>query len=510
MKSFKAPRLFAILLVFSIASASGAVAEDAEYELNGKLLPPKKGQFQITFNQEPDGYFGERYSYRVRPSEVVDPTRSLPHYQAILPACLKPSDQTCIESVESRKVGENDWIRGTLSANQLDSRKLQIPADRVPREFEYGTWPADELSQLAAGGVASSWELPTTPHEFGVHYLAVVQFKSSTLNERSAFNPELGFSELNGMIRPWYWKCAEMGFNCDSVGVELGKSPFEFPTDSEYRITVRTNFISSRIGTWVVGRLEKPTVDFNSEKLIISGRPVVYPLGFSLLNTKEECSAKIETVMNKYFPKVQGFCSISSWFSTNSNDEVALPLFDAVANDVIQNAATSRWTFSNAKTSNKAEICPDPKSFSFATSNAMLYSVNPPVWDKENSTLSYRIASTHLDRNGNVNKGSYSLAISKKKADCLWKFDTAKASATISITNSEGTQNIAVSSLRTSKDWIYFDASGFTFSAPEIKVKLINNAGKTATKSITCIKGSKSKKVSGVSPKCPAGFKLKK
>lgn len=509
MKSLKTPKLFAILLVFSIAGASGAVAEDAEYELNGKLLPPKKGQFQITFNQEPDGFFGERYSYRVRPSSEVDPTRPLPHYQAILPACRTASDLTCIESVESRKIGDSVWRQGTLSTNQLNVDKLQIPT-YFPKFNEYRTWPADELSQLAAGGVASSWELPTTPHEFGVHYLAIVQFKSSSLNERNAFNPELGFSELNGMIRPWYWKCAEMGFNCDSVGVEIGKSPFEFPTDSEYRITIRTNFLSSRIGTWVVGRLEKPTVDFNSEKLIISGRPVVYPLGFSLLNTKEECSAKIETVMNKYFPKVQGFCSISSGFSTNSNDEVALPLFDAVANDVIQNAATSRWTFSNAKTSNKAEICPDPKSFSFATSNAMLYSVNPPVWDKQTSTLSYRIASTHLDRNGNVNKGSYSLAISKKKADCLWKFDTAKASATISITNSEGTQNIAVSSLRTSKDWIYFDASGFTFSAPEIKVKLINNSAKAATKSITCIKGSKSKKVSGVSPKCPTGFKLKK
>jgi hypothetical protein len=276
-------------------------------------------------------------------------------------------------------------------------------------------------------------------------------------------------------------------------------------------MTIRTNFLSSRIGTWVVGRLEKPTVDFNSEKLTISGSPVIYPMGFSMLETQEECVTKISSVMSKFFPKAPEICtSGSSMFFTNSNDEVALALFDATEESVIQNGELGRWTFSNAKNSNKLDSCADPKSFSFATSNAMLYSVNPPVWDKQTSTLSYRIASTHLDRNGNVNKGSYSLAISKKKADCLWKFDTAKASATISITNSEGTQNIAVSSLRTSKDWIYFDASGFTFSAPEIKVKLINNAAKAATKSITCIKGSKSKKVSGVSPKCPTGFKLKK
>ncbi len=511
MKSFKAPRLFAILLVFSIAGASGAVAEDSKHELNGKLLPPKKGQFQITFNQSADGFFGERYSYRVRPSEDVDPTRSLPHYQAILPACLKPSDQTCIESVESRKVGEGTWTKGTLSTNQLDVNKLQIPTNRVPREFEYGTWPADKLSQMAAGGVASSWDFPANPHEHGVSYLAIVQFKSSLINERIAFNPELGFSELNGMIRPWSWKCAEMGFNCDSLGVELGASIFSFPQDSEFRMTIRTNFLSSRIGTWVVGRLEKPTVDFNSEKLTISGSPVIYPMGFSMLETQEECVTKISSVMSKFFPKAPEICtSGSSMFFTNSNDEVALALFDATEESVIQNGELGRWTFSNAKNSNKLDSCADPKSFSFATSNAMLYSVNPPVWDKQTSTLSYRIASTHLDRNGNVNKGSYSLAISKKKADCLWKFDTAKASATISITNSEGTQNIAVSSLRTSKDWIYFDASGFTFSAPEIKVKLINNATKAATKSITCIKGSKSKKVSGVSPKCPAGYKLKK
>jgi hypothetical protein len=508
VKRFKAPKLFAILLVFSIAGASGAVAEDSKYELNGKLLPPKKGQFQITFNQGADGNFGARYSYRVNPSTEVDPTRPLPHYSAILPACLTATDVTCIESVESKKIGEDSWIKGILSKNQLDVKKLKIPTN-TPTFYEYGTWSADKLSNLAAAGVASSWDFPTNPHRDGFSYLAIVQFQTSLINERSAFNSELGFSELNGMIQPWSWTCVEYG-TCDWLGSQIGGSSFVLPEDIEFRMTIRTNFLSSRIGTWVVGRLEKPTVDFNSEKLTISGRPVVYPMGFSMLDSQEECLSKIETVMKKYFPRAPGFCSTTSGFMTNSNDEVALALFDALDGSVIQNSELGRWTFSNAKNSNKLDSCTDPKSFSFATSNAMLYSVNPPVWDKQSGTLSYRIASTHLDRNGNVNKGSYSLAISKKKADCLWNFDTAKASATISITNSEGTQNIAVSSLRNSKDWIYFDASGFTFSAPEIKVKLIDNSAKPSTKLITCIKGNKSKKVSGVSPKCPVGFKLKK
>ena len=509
MKSFKAFKHITVLLIFSIANTSGAVAEDSKYELNGKLLPPKKGQFQITFNQSADGNIGSRYSYRVNPSTEVDPTRPLPHYSAILPACLTESDVTCIESVESKKIGENSWLKGTLSTDQLDVKKLKIPT-YVPSYFEYGTWRADKLSNLAAGGVASSWDFPNTPHRDGISYLAIVQFRSSLINDQSAFNPELGFSEINGMIQPWSWTCEDYG-TCDWLGSQIGGSSFVLPEDVEFKITIRTNFLSSRIGTWVVGRLEKPTVEFNSEKLTISGRPVTYPMGFSMLESQEECLAKISSVMSKFFPRAPGTCtSGSSGFSTNSNDEVALALFDALEGSVIQNGELARWTFSNAKNSNKLDSCADPNSFSFATSNAMLYSVNPPVWDKQSSTLSYRIASTHLDKKGNVNKGSYSLAISKKKADCLWNFDTAKASATISITNSEGTQNIAVSSLRTSKDWIYFDASGFTFSAPEIKVKLINNAAKAAIKSITCTKGNKSKKVSAASPKCPTGYKLKK
>jgi hypothetical protein len=261
----------------------------------------------------------------------------------------------------------------------------------------------------------------------------------------------------------------------------------------------------------MVGRLEKPTVKFDSEKLIIAGRPVVYPMGYTTLNSREECASRIDLVMNKYYPRAPGLCNPpSSGFSTNSNDDVALALFDALGGDVIQNGQQEQWTFSNARAANSINICSDPKNFSLATSNAMLYSVNPPIWDKKSNSLSYRIASTHLDSSGNLNRGNYSLAISKKMADCLWNFDTAKASVEISITNSEGTKNIAVSALRTSSDWIYFDASGFTFSAPEIKVKLINNSVNTGLKSITCIKGKTSKKISASNPKCPAGFKLKK
>jgi hypothetical protein len=74
--------------------------------------------------------------------------------------------------------------------------------------------------------------------------------------------------------------------------------------------------------------------------------------------------------------------------------------------------------------------------------------------------------------------------------------------------------------------WIRFGAYGFTFSSPTLKIKLFEVGAtdsskstvqeevvilpkKVVAKSISCIKGKISKKVSGVNPKCPSGFKKK-
>jgi hypothetical protein len=65
-------------------------------------------------------------------------------------------------------------------------------------------------------------------------------------------------------------------------------------------------------------------------------------------------------------------------------------------------------------------------------------------------------------------------------------------------------------------------AAGFTFSEKQIKVKITQEPSASATpapvapvtvakkkSTITCVKGKTTKKVSAVTPKCPAGFKKK-
>ena len=172
------------------------------------------------------------------------------------------------------------------------------------------------------------------------------------------------------------------------------------------------------------------------------------------------------------------------------------------------------------------------------SSNASLLVPSPPKWNKENESLDYNLASTHLDTNGKVVTGFYELRVSVLVAKCLWGNDLSKAKAQIQILSaSDNTvQSVEVSTLEIKDGYISFRASGFHYSANEIKLKIIgaknlqisesttstNSASPSATpavtapavkpnvkRTITCVKGKLSKKVTAVKPTCPTGYKKK-
>jgi len=117
------------------------------------------------------------------------------------------------------------------------------------------------------------------------------------------------------------------------------------------------------------------------------------------------------------------------------------------------------------------------------------------------------------------------LAVPKTFAKCLWGENILNAKATVAVTNADGTNNVATSVLSQDDQMIYFKVAGFTFSTPQIKVKLeVPKAESTPSPSptatpiakpavkkstITCVKGKVVKKVSAVAPKCPSGYKKK-
>ena len=112
-------------------------------------------------------------------------------------------------------------------------------------------------------------------------------------------------------------------------------------------------------------------------------------------------------------------------------------------------------------------------------------------------------------------EGTYDLLIRSDAARCLYGFSNAPIQASISVTG-EADQKVATTSMTEGNGWIKLSAYGFTFSDPTISVKLSQaksqekvqaNVQVKKSSTITCKKGKITKKVTGESPKCPAGYK---
>jgi hypothetical protein len=152
------------------------------------------------------------------------------------------------------------------------------------------------------------------------------------------------------------------------------------------------------------------------------------------------------------------------------------------------------------------------------STNATVYEISAPLWDKDSDSLSFTVAAPSFDSNGDKKKGVYDLALREDIAKCLWGKDLAKSSAKIEILNSDGTSQVATTTFKLSNGFVYFRAAGFHYSVPKIKVSVVDSPASSTSKaaatskkatSITCIKGTAAKKVTAVKPKCPAGYKKK-
>ena len=167
--------------------------------------------------------------------------------------------------------------------------------------------------------------------------------------------------------------------------------------------------------------------------------------------------------------------------------------------------------------SNKLELS------GIVATNSNFFISGPPTFNPSENSLDYKVASPHFLPNGDVFKGTYNLVMRSDVARCLYKFSNAPISASVSIVASDGTAQVATTVLGEKNGWLYLTASGFTFSSPTVRVKLTQEvvtpmpvAEPSASakpsalkKSITCVKGKTTKKVTAINPKCPTGYKKK-
>ncbi len=158
-----------------------------------------------------------------------------------------------------------------------------------------------------------------------------------------------------------------------------------------------------------------------------------------------------------------------------------------------------------------------------------------PYWISSEQSLAMDVTGIHKRQDGSQNVGTFQIQIPVSVAQCMWGVDLSKAVvATISALYGDGKgSELITTSSKIANGFYYLTANGFHYSSPTVKVKLTQEPGKdldkviselnqapqvsTASeakviatkKTITCIKGKTSKKIRGLSPKCPTGYKKK-
>lgn len=165
-----------------------------------------------------------------------------------------------------------------------------------------------------------------------------------------------------------------------------------------------------------------------------------------------------------------------------------------------------------------------------SASNATIFEQAPPLWDNVERTFTYRVGAFHLRSDGSREEGDYSFLISKEVAQCLWGKGVSPSNIQVEIINGDIVSTVISSVSQGETSWIRFRASGFHFSSPKFVMRKRDDLPASAqlpnletsttaegqevvvkrvVSTIKCVKGKATKRVSGINPKCPKGFKKK-
>ena len=134
---------------------------------------------------------------------------------------------------------------------------------------------------------------------------------------------------------------------------------------------------------------------------------------------------------------------------------------------------------------------------------------NLPSWNQQESTVEMRTQSSHFEPDGVTPfKGVYFARISDGMVKCLWNVNPSEAAGQteVSVVYDDGQKSLGTFSVTRKDGWLYVNGANFTYSSPTIKLKIKKAA---PLKSISCVKGKLTKKVTAVQPKCPSGYKQK-
>lgn len=452
----------------------------------------------------------------------------------LLGACKSLADQWCVESLSVRKKEEPQTKLSSFLRQVNGQTVANTPGDGLPGGSTMSLWRAEGLKN--SGGVDTyAVYVVLKATSFPGRGPVYTGFTAMVLpySEKTGFQYEQAATDEmvlpNGSIR-----VGSRGSASECAWTEQGVCGLmeDFPLDTRASVTLR---VSNQLTGWLMGRMADPIIDvqpFDAEqnKISIDAEPVKVPKFYATTDRTTASPAILASL-----PRNADFYGVTNGLANEPGAFATIQNWKDVAKDTAA-GLVSTWSATTIANGFGSQCLADKtKLLGVVTTNAMVYEGTAPRF--ENSTLNYQVGGMHLNPDGTVFQGSYDLVMRKATAQCLYGFTDAPISATVTVVDAGKEERIETSSLQElgsgTDKWLKLSARGFTFSSPTLKIKL--NQAKPAAPtpapsqasstqsassapavqapakriSITCVKGKLTRKVSGVAPKCPAGFKKK-
>lgn len=426
---------------------------------------------------------------------------------ALLNVCTVSENEDCIESIEISRDGS------TFTKLTFDRYVVGGTCDSSASAG--CAFPPDPEMSLPRGGNLSIWSEIVDGQVKPIQYLVTYEYQMNYDDKNKYFV----INNVGLAIRPMK-EIANTRW--DSLWFENGKSgiQYDFQPDVAMRATVH---LSNKTAGWFRARMQDVNIEIlplskNNTKLVVSGRAVSVP-NFAVKRSVSEMNTK-ESAFASSFGYNKGVVGAES-----GNSEI----FDYLEywRNVLKDTSAftnTYWSLNSTRWIARDKCLNDPtRVVGVVSTNAMGYDSNAPAF--QNGFLNYKVSGFHFSPDGvTTNLGTYDLVLRSDAARCLYGFSSAPISATVEIAGADGTQSVATTVVTEKDGWLKMKAAGFTFSEKQIKIKITQeeSVGKTESEkvdlvtpvsnkpkksTITCVKGKVTKKVTAVSPKCPAGYK---
>ena len=458
------------------------------------------------------------------------------NYQALLPLCATESSANCVSSLVA--TGPDG-----ISHNA-------IYVEDFPGKTKY-SYVGNTAAQLPDSGSNFIVSIPDLPHSHGDKYLVAAQLTGN----KEGKDPSFGISNFRiGLYAVTFidgrykvpFSATEMSHfepavigntaadnsgwdytnsvipNCAQMSETRCALAWPLPLDVSFEMTLRMKIA---IQGWLHGRLSDASASIKSEpngmsSITISGKPVVVPTVFKYFPL-----AEVPSVITSYYKKDAKSLSFDLNFSNAANERSTVRTLNRYSSEEFPEAivwykalsdtapfSATAWSFRSITGGQLGRSCDigSGKLNGLVSTNSNMYVSEPPVFNKDDQTLDYKVTSPHFLPDGSVFKGTYNLVIDSDFARCIYGFSKAPVSAKVSILSSNGTEQVATTVLTEKNGYIRLAASNFTFSAPTIKVKLTQEGAPKEAKrySIYCQnKAGYKREFNGVNPKCPKGYK---